>query len=213
MFSYYDIAFHSLGNGISTSKSRKRRPRALFSHAQVYELERKYAMQKYLTANEREQLANMLRLTETQVKIWFQNRRYKNKKQRLEQVRLSPKSCKDIYPPTPSPSDIRTPSPAFQMTPIPLGLAHTQTFSSTSVTPTQPTLFAPTPSEYFRYPATAVIKPALPQCRPTSVYYPAAAAATAKASLTNLSPNSYVSSICCCPTPYQPFSCSTTTTT
>ena len=71
--------------------SKKRRPRALFSHAQVYELERRFAIQKYLTAHEREQLAGILHLTETQVKIWFQNRRYKSKRQQLEQARLSPK--------------------------------------------------------------------------------------------------------------------------
>lgn len=71
-------------------KSRKpRRHRALFSHAQVYELERRFSVQKYLNAQEREQLAKILNLTETQVKIWFQNRRYKCKRQQAEQQKLA----------------------------------------------------------------------------------------------------------------------------
>ena len=47
---------------------------------QVYELERRYKQQKYLSAPEREQLASMINLTPTQVKIWFQNHRYKSKR-------------------------------------------------------------------------------------------------------------------------------------
>ena len=60
----------SVGNSLVMRSGKKRRPRALFSHGQVYELERRFAVQKYLTAHEREQLAGLLRLTETQVKIW-----------------------------------------------------------------------------------------------------------------------------------------------
>ena len=63
---------------------QKRKPRVLFSQAQVYELERRFKQQRYLSAPEREQLANMLKLTSTQVKIWFQNRRYKCKRQRQD---------------------------------------------------------------------------------------------------------------------------------
>ena len=69
-------------------KGKKRKPRALFSHSQVYELERTFSVRKYLTAHEREQLATVLKLTETQVKIWFQNRRYKCKRQRKEEIKL-----------------------------------------------------------------------------------------------------------------------------
>ncbi len=59
-------------------KQRKRRkPRVLFSQAQVYELERRFKQQKYLSAPERESSSQRLKLTSTQVKIWFQNRRYK----------------------------------------------------------------------------------------------------------------------------------------
>ncbi|XP_038602846.1 LOW QUALITY PROTEIN: homeobox protein Nkx-2.6 [Tachyglossus aculeatus] len=66
-------------------KARQRRkPRVLFSQAQVYELERRFKQQKYLSAPEREHLAGALQLTSTQVKIWFQNRRYKCKRQRQD---------------------------------------------------------------------------------------------------------------------------------
>ncbi|XP_052470402.1 homeobox protein Nkx-2.5-like [Carassius gibelio] len=68
-------------------KQRKRRkPRVLFSQAQVYELERRFKQQKYLSAPERDHLASVLKLTSTQVKIWFQNRRYKCKRQRQDQT-------------------------------------------------------------------------------------------------------------------------------
>ncbi|KAK6622005.1 hypothetical protein RUM44_001812 [Polyplax serrata] len=59
----------------------KRKPRILFSQAQVYELERRFKEQRYLSAPEREHMAQQLKLSSTQVKIWFQNRRYKNKRQ------------------------------------------------------------------------------------------------------------------------------------
>lgn len=61
-----------------THKKRKRR--VLFSKAQTYELERRFRQQRYLSAPEREHLASLIRLTPTQVKIWFQNHRYKTKR-------------------------------------------------------------------------------------------------------------------------------------
>ncbi|XP_041050967.1 homeobox protein Nkx-2.5-like isoform X2 [Carcharodon carcharias] len=62
----------------------RRKPRVLFSQSQVYELERRFKQQRYLSAPERDHLANVLKLTSTQVKIWFQNRRYKCKRQRQD---------------------------------------------------------------------------------------------------------------------------------
>ncbi len=64
----------------------RRRRRVLFSQAQVYELERRFKQQKYLSAPEREHLASMIHLTPTQVKIWFQNHRYKMKRQAKDKV-------------------------------------------------------------------------------------------------------------------------------
>uniref|UniRef100_A0A8C4Q6I1 Homeobox domain-containing protein n=1 Tax=Eptatretus burgeri TaxID=7764 RepID=A0A8C4Q6I1_EPTBU len=63
---------------------RRRKPRVLFSQLQVLELERRFSQQRYITAQERDLLANQLQLTSTQVKIWFQNRRYKCKRQLRE---------------------------------------------------------------------------------------------------------------------------------
>ncbi|XP_041867142.1 NK3 homeobox 3 [Melanotaenia boesemani] len=61
----------------------KKRSRAAFSHAQVNELERRFSTQRYLSGPERADLAGALKLTENQVKIWFQNRRYKTKRRQM----------------------------------------------------------------------------------------------------------------------------------
>lgn len=69
---------------------KQKRSRAAFTHLQVLELEKKFSRQRYLSAPERAHLAAALRLTETQVKIWFQNRRYKTKRrQQLDCYRKS----------------------------------------------------------------------------------------------------------------------------
>ncbi|XP_043410073.1 homeobox protein Nkx-2.6 [Prionailurus bengalensis] len=73
------------GTGPEQPKARQRRkPRVLFSQAQVLALERRFKQQRYVSAPEREHLASALQLTPTQVKIWFQNRRYKCKRQRQD---------------------------------------------------------------------------------------------------------------------------------
>lgn len=64
----------------------RRKPRVLFSQAQVSELERRFRQQRYLSGPEREHLAHTLKLTSTQVKIWFQNRRYKCKRQKQDKT-------------------------------------------------------------------------------------------------------------------------------
>lgn len=54
----------------------------------MYELERRFRHQRYLSGPERSDLARALKLTETQVKIWFQNRRYKTKRRQLQQEQM-----------------------------------------------------------------------------------------------------------------------------
>ncbi|CAJ0586107.1 unnamed protein product, partial [Mesorhabditis spiculigera] len=73
-------------HGIHLPIGQRRKRRVLFSQAQVYELERQFKQKKYLTAPEREQLAHTIHLTPTQVKIWFQNHRYKCKRQEKEKA-------------------------------------------------------------------------------------------------------------------------------
>ena len=47
--------------------SKKRKRRILFSKAQTYELERRFRQQRYLSAPEREHLAQLINLTPQQV--------------------------------------------------------------------------------------------------------------------------------------------------
>ncbi|VVC87884.1 unnamed protein product [Leptidea sinapis] len=84
-------------------KNAKRKPRILFSQTQVHALEVRFKAQRYLTAPEREQLAKTLNLSPTQVKIWFQNRRYKSKRLKSPEVSTStdakPSKGRKLYKP------------------------------------------------------------------------------------------------------------------
>ena len=59
-----------------------RRLRTAFTSRQLLELERQFAANVYLSRLRRIQISTYLQLSERQIKVWFQNRRVKLKKQR-----------------------------------------------------------------------------------------------------------------------------------
>ena len=68
-------------NSPGSCQARKKKTRTVFSRSQVFQLESTFDMKRYLSSSERAGLANSLHLSEQQVKIWFQNRRNKWKRQ------------------------------------------------------------------------------------------------------------------------------------
>nr|XP_006811402.1 PREDICTED: homeobox protein Hox-B3-like [Saccoglossus kowalevskii] len=68
------------GGGGGGGVCKKKRPRTAFSKAQISKLEEEFTVHKYLTVAKRQELSEYLKLTENQIKIWFQNRRTKWKR-------------------------------------------------------------------------------------------------------------------------------------
>ncbi|XP_075766980.1 homeobox protein Nkx-6.3 [Pelodiscus sinensis] len=67
------------------SSHRKKHTRPTFTGHQIFALEKTFEQTKYLAGPERARLAYSLGMTESQVKVWFQNRRTKwRKKSALE---------------------------------------------------------------------------------------------------------------------------------
>ncbi|TGZ74790.1 hypothetical protein CRM22_000756 [Opisthorchis felineus] len=64
---------------------KPKRIRTAFSPQQLFQLENMFEQNHYIVGQERKDLASSLGLTETQVKVWFQNRRTKFKRVRLDE--------------------------------------------------------------------------------------------------------------------------------
>lgn len=61
-------------------KADEKRPRTAFTSEQLARLKKEFESNRYLTEDRRQNLANELKLSDGQIKIWFQNKRAKIKK-------------------------------------------------------------------------------------------------------------------------------------
>ncbi|KAM4704142.1 ventral anterior homeobox 1 [Rhinophrynus dorsalis] len=151
---------------------RPKRTRTSFTAEQLYRLEMEFQRCQYVVGRERTELARQLNLSETQVKVWFQNRRTKQKKDQgkdselrsvvsetaatcsvlrlLEQGRLlSPPGLPGLMPPCAA-GALRAPSSSASGTPsLP---------TVTSASPHQPGLHAsPTGHSIFSMPVPSLL--------------------------------------------------------
>uniref|UniRef100_A0A1I8NHJ5 Uncharacterized protein n=1 Tax=Musca domestica TaxID=7370 RepID=A0A1I8NHJ5_MUSDO len=133
------------GQGFPWAHSTRGKPRrgmmrrAVFSDSQRKGLEKRFQQQKYISKPDRKKLAERLGLKDSQVKIWFQNRRMKWRNSKERELLASGGSRDQTLPnknnPNPDLSDAKCDRPLTPLSPLQMSPDHSHNIISTASTP------------------------------------------------------------------------------
>ncbi|XP_057375419.1 homeotic protein caudal-like isoform X1 [Daphnia carinata] len=97
--SYHNNNVNPESDVFSAGKTRtKDKYRVVYTDHQRLELEKEFHYSRYITIRRKSELASVLGLSERQVKIWFQNRRAKERKQVKKREEMLHKEKLDVVP-------------------------------------------------------------------------------------------------------------------